>query len=121
MTGALRYRCECCGAHALRGPRERCALCRWPDDAYELDEARRNVEAYAVVYRPADFRFAVIRHPILGVRGETAIDRVALRERIYREFAQAMRGAEDGAAIPARLEDLLQTIEYADRLYSRDQ
>ena len=121
MSGAIRYRCACCGAHALREPRERCVLCRWPDEAYELDEARRNVEAYAVAYRPADVRFAVIRHPILGVRGETAVDRVALRERIYREFAHVVRGADDAAAIPARLEDLLRTIEYADRLYRRDQ
>lgn len=119
MTGSHRYRCECCGAHALREPRAQCALCRWPDEAYELDEARRNVEAYGVAYRPADFRFAVIRHPILGVRGETAIDRVALRERVYAEFSNLMRHAEDCAELPARLENLLETVEYADRLYTR--
>ena len=119
MTDDRRYRCACCGAHALREPRTVCALCRWPDEAYSLDEARRNVEAFGVIYRPTDRRFAVIRHPILGAAGETAIDRVALRERVYREFAAAMRAADDAANIPQRLADLLSTVEYADRLYTR--
>ncbi|HKU67810.1 MAG TPA: hypothetical protein VJP85_08540 [Candidatus Baltobacteraceae bacterium] len=98
-----------------------CPLCLWSaqNDEYSLHEARANVAEYGVIYRPADRRFAVVRHPILGPNGEYAIDRVALRARAYLEFRAFGSGKPDYAEIPPRLCLLLQTISTADRLYTR--
>lgn len=120
-----RYRCACCRCHTLgaHGGNDICALCKWEDGTqersdYTLDEARENVQLHGVMYRPTDVRFAPGRHPILGPTGEYAIDRVALRQRAYREFRAF--GADKGARehLPERLRTLLAAIRSADRLYT---
>ncbi|HET7813102.1 MAG TPA: hypothetical protein VFL13_01885 [Candidatus Baltobacteraceae bacterium] len=60
-----------------------------------------------------------MRHPILGPAGETAIDRVALRQRAYAEFASFAQGRASAAELPERLRALLDVVENADRLYVR--
>jgi sugar-phosphatase len=116
---ASRYRCPCCMCHTLAYLREEnCTLCRWhPDDGYSLSEAQRNAAEYGVMFRPADMRFAPVRHPILGPNGEYAIDRVALRARAYREFLAFGQSKGDRVHLPERLEALLAAIQNADRLY----
>jgi hypothetical protein len=119
----LRYRCTCCNCHTLALPNDaqQCTLCLWntasPDPEYTLTEARDNTRQYGVYYRPTDTRFAPSRHPILGASGEYAIDRVALRERAYREFAIVGASAGDSAKPTPRLLALLACISNADRLY----
>lgn len=133
----LFHRCPCCGAHTLRA-RARydiCTLCGWEDDGqddphagerwggpngdYTLTEARANARAYSTMYRPSDRAFAIVRHPILGPAGETAIDRVALRRRAYAEFAQFANGRGEALELPERLQRLLTIIENAGSLYDR--
>jgi len=117
---ASHYRCPCCACHTLLGrkPIEACALCRWSESAqYQLAQAQANVAEYGVIYRPADVRFAPARHPILGPRGEYAIDRVALRDRAYREFHAFGNGKGDRVHLTDRLRSLLGTVINADRLY----
>lgn len=118
----LYRRCECCGSHTLGDASESCPLCYWTSaqSDYALEEARENVREHGVIYRPSDRRFAVVRHPILGASGETAIDRVALRERTYREFALAMKRAPDAAALSERLAALLAIVRASDTLYRKD-
>lgn len=120
----LSYRCPCCGAHTLGEPAEDeiCPLCWWGDDRqddYSLNEARGNVRDYSIVYRPSDQRFAQLRHPILGPSGETAIDRVALRQRVYAEFAQFAKGRREPLELSERLQRLIAILQIADTLYVR--
>lgn len=122
LPSPSRYRCACCACHTLPSPGvcEICALCGWPaagDDAYELSEARQNVERYGVMYRPHDVRFATVRHPILGARGEYAVDRTLLRERARMEFRAFGERARDRAKPTPRLLALLACIRRADALY----
>lgn len=120
----MHYRCPCCGAHAREAEDADapCPLCRWaPRGAagYTLNEARENVRLYGVFYRPADPAFAVIRHPILGPRGEYAVDRVALRMRAFLEFAAFARGRGESAMLTERLNALLTCIRSSDMLYTK--
>lgn len=124
MPAPSRYRCACCGCHTLISPQqfEPCALCCWPpsgDENYTLEEARENVKLHGVMYRPHDGRFAVIRHPILGVHGEYAIDRTLLRERAYAEFANVGFASGERAKPSHRLLALLACVGNADSLYLR--
>lgn len=114
-----RYRCACCLCHTLLEPGGSCVLCLWPDaeQPYALDEARANTQQYGVHFRPSDRRFAGVRHPVLGARGEYAIDRTALRERAYLEFGAFAKHAPDRAKPGARLLALLECIGAANRLY----
>jgi sugar-phosphatase len=118
-----RYRCVCCACHtlpALQRESEPCPLCKWTQCAgYALSEAQANVTEYGVVYRPTDAAFAESRHPILGPFGENAIDRVALRERAYREFHAFGDGKGERAQLSDRLRALLGAIEDADSLYRK--
>jgi hypothetical protein len=112
--------CPCCEAHTLRGAETSCALCKWDDDCgYDLEEAKRNVRNYGVIFRPADVRFAPSRHPILGPKGEYAIDRVALRERAYLEFGAFAKGQGASAHLTPRLASLLECIKRSDDLYTK--
>jgi sugar-phosphatase len=124
MPSPSRYRCVCCGSHSLIAPAqaEPCTLCRWPingEPSYTIDEARENTKRYGVIYRPHDPRFAVIRHPILGARGEYAVDRTLLRERAFAEFALFAKHQNVRAKPPERLLALLSCIEQADKLYRK--
>ena len=117
----LYYRCPCCGAHTLDEAEtgESCTLCKWggPVDGYSLAEARENVRSYGIMYRPSDERFARLRHPIFGPSGETAIDRVVLRQRVYAEFANAGKDRAEPASLSERLRSLLTIVRNADTLY----
>lgn len=118
-TRASYMLCPCCGLHTLRRLYESCALCRWDADAgYDLSEAKHNVDAYGVVFRPTDVRFAPSRHPILGPKGEYAIDRVALRERAYAEFRAFGNNKPAAAHLTERLAALLTCLAAADGLYA---
>ena len=125
VEGPSLHRCPSCNCHTLTSPTDPhpCTLCLWntatPDPDYTLTEARNNTREYGVYYRPTDTRFATSRHPILGTRGEYAIDRVALRERAYREFAIFANDAGDRAKPTPRLLALLACISNADRLYTK--
>lgn len=122
-AGPLFYPCPCCRAHTLESPQagETCPLCNWrsgeTDAEYSLNEARENVRAYTIAYRPSDERFARLRHPILGPAGETAIDRVALRQRMYAEFAQFAKGRAEPLTLSQRLQSLLTILREANSLY----
>lgn len=119
-TAPSHFQCDCCACHTLLRMQDECRLCRWSTDAgYELEEARENTRAYGVMFRPADPRFAPSRHPILGPKGEYAIDRVALRERAYVEFRAFAQSKNSRAQLPARLAALLECIANADRLYNK--
>jgi hypothetical protein len=99
---------------------EKCGLCHWqPDCDYELEEAKSNVRAYGVIYRPSDVRFAPSRHPILGPKGEYAIDRVALRERAYLEFTAFAQQRGRQAELTPRLQSLLECVRRSDELYAK--
>jgi sugar-phosphatase len=118
------YRCACCDCHTLIAPQQvqPCPLCFWPASGapdYTIEEARENTNNYGVMYRPHDARFAVIRHPILGMRAEYAIDRVLLRERAFAEFRMFGKMAGPRARPHARLSALLACIEQADMLYAK--
>lgn len=120
MSGPVRYRCRACDCHTLTANdlHEACALCGWArGNSAELTQARTNVTQYGVALDPSHPHFAVVRHPILGPRGETAIDRVLLRERAYIEFRTRLKDAGEAAELPERLVDLLGAVVAADKLY----
>lgn len=114
----LFHRCSCCACHALADANAACPLCLWRDrDGYDIAEARENAKAYGVMYRPSDRRFAPSRHPILGVHGAYAVDRVELRARAYALFELAdLRG--DAIELPDNLRDILNVVVAVDRLYA---
>ena len=113
-------RCAACDCHTLTAHRTVCPLCHWiRNDTADLAAARSHVEEYGVVYAPHDTHFAPSRHPILGPKGEHAIDRVALRDRAYREFRSFAKDHGDRAQLPERLISLLACIINADRLYHK--
>jgi len=115
---ALFARCSCCGCHARADAGDACTLCLWREgEGYELSEARENAKAYGVMYRPSDRRFAPSRHPILGVHGAYAVDRVELRARAYALFAIADLQGE-ALELPDNLRDILNAIAAVDRLYT---
>lgn len=122
MSGPVRHRCPACDCHTLRAndAGESCRLCGWRNGSVaQLTQARTNVALYGVALDPADTQFAVVRHPILGPRGETAIDRVLLRERAYVEFRTRLKDAGDAAELPQRLVDLLDAVIAVDKLYRK--
>jgi hypothetical protein len=85
-----------------------------------LSDGRAHVREYGLALPPTHHLFAKLRHPILGPRGETAIDRVLLRERAYLEFRERLKNAGDQAELPQRLIDLLDAIRAVDKLYAKD-
>lgn len=112
--------CAACDCHTLTAQSGACPLCHWVrNDTADLAAARAHVQEFGVVYAPHDKRFAPSRHPILGPNGEPAIDRVALRDRAYREFRSFAKDQDERARLPERLVSLLACISNADRLYHK--
>lgn len=114
----LFHRCRCCSCHARADAKAACPLCLWREgDDYDVAEARDNATAYGVMYRPSDRRFAPSRHPILGVHGAYAVDRVELRARAYALFAIAdLQG--DAVELPDNVRDVVDAVIAVDRLYA---
>ena len=114
-------RCVACDCHTMRVQSRVCPLCHWiRNDVANLAAARTFVQEYGIVYGPHDKRFAPSRHPILGPKGEHAIDRVVLRDRAYHEFRAFANEQPERARVPERLTSLLTCITSADRLYRND-